>query len=444
MKRKMASALVVSCAMLGLTACGSATPTTGAVAPAASFTPVAQDSGSAITVWVDSTRLPMVQAYQKAHPGVKLNVVTYSGDANGANDFQTKVDLYNRSGSGWPDVVFSTTLADASWTTSGSEPFAAPVSEGVVPTSTLDGFAQGALAPCTVDGKVYCVRNDLAQGVLWYNKTLMKQWGYQVPTTWEQYEQLGKEVAKQHPGYLVGDADLTANIYLWASQCPADTVTGDMQTSVDLSSPDCTRMANLEDTLIKAGSFADESVFDASFIKDEASKVLMMPGPSWFGQDLFDDSLKIPAGQIAAAAPLKWASDSQTYTGDYGGGLWFISAHSKNLAADAALVEWLTTSDTVQASAPTYPAYAPAAKAWLANPANTSYFADDVAPVFEQAANEVWPGWTDTTEYNIGSLFTSTVLPNVVQGQTITSQLPALQTAIVDKATSLGYKVTEH
>jgi ABC-type glycerol-3-phosphate transport system substrate-binding protein len=429
-------------AALVLTACGSATPTKSTSAPpTGAFKPAAQDNTSALTVWVDSTRLPMVQAYQKAHPGAKLNVVTYSGDANGTNDLQTKVQLFDRSGRGWPDVVFSTTLADASWTSAGAKPFAAPVDEGIISGATLSGFAKGTLDPCRVNGHVYCLRNDLAQGVLWYNKALMDKWGYQVPTTWEQYEQLGHKVAKEHPGYLVGDADIAANEYLWASQCPADTITAPMTVSVNLQDPHCTRMTTLMDNLIKAGSFATQSVSDASFIKNNAAKVLMMPGPSWFGQYVFNTSFKVPAGQIAAAPPLKWAADSHTYTGDKGGGLWFISSHSKNLKAAADVVTWLTTSNTVQASAPTYPAFAPAAKAWLANPANTKYFANDVAPAFEQAATQIWPGWTDTTSYDVGALFNSTVLPNLGRGKTITSQLPALQTAIKNKATSLGYKV---
>ena len=70
------------------------------------FTQAAQTSGP-LTVWVDSTRVPAAQAYQKAHPNVKLNIVTYDGDANGSNTLQTKVSLYDRTGSGWPDVVFS-------------------------------------------------------------------------------------------------------------------------------------------------------------------------------------------------------------------------------------------------------------------------------------------------------------------------------------------------
>ena len=50
------------------------------------------------------------------------------------------------------------------------------------------------------------MRSDLAQVVLWYNKTLMTRFGYTVPTTWDQYEQLAIKVAAQHPGCIVGTA----------------------------------------------------------------------------------------------------------------------------------------------------------------------------------------------------------------------------------------------
>ena len=73
--------------------------------------------------------------------------------------------------------------------------------------------------------------------MLWYNATLMKQWGYQVPTTWPQYEQLGQEVAKQHPGYLVGTAGdtFTPEIYMWASQCQANDITGIRAVTVNVT-----------------------------------------------------------------------------------------------------------------------------------------------------------------------------------------------------------------
>ena len=60
-------------------------------------------SGS-ITVWVDAVRLPAAKAYVKAHPNVKVKIVTFDGDGNGATTLQTKIQLWNRTGNGWPDV----------------------------------------------------------------------------------------------------------------------------------------------------------------------------------------------------------------------------------------------------------------------------------------------------------------------------------------------------
>src|SRR5690349_12082451 len=69
------------------------------------FTTAKQDAGATITVRVDSNRVPAVQAFEKANPCVKVKTVTYDGDANGSDTFRTKSELFNRAGSGWPDVV---------------------------------------------------------------------------------------------------------------------------------------------------------------------------------------------------------------------------------------------------------------------------------------------------------------------------------------------------
>ena len=132
-----------------------------------------------------------------------MNIVTYDGDANGSNYLQTKVSLFNRTRKGWPDVVFSTQNNETSWAVPAG--FTAPLNKGLIPQSTLAGWATGANDPCTVDGTLYCLRNDLAQTVLWYNASLMKQWGYKVPATWEEYQALGQEGghrASRLPGRL--------------------------------------------------------------------------------------------------------------------------------------------------------------------------------------------------------------------------------------------------
>ena len=66
----------------------------------------------------------------------------------------------------------------------------------------------------------------------------MKQWGYKVPATWEDYQALGEKVATEHPGYLVGAAGdtFTPEIYMWASKCGANQITGPKAVTVNTTS----------------------------------------------------------------------------------------------------------------------------------------------------------------------------------------------------------------
>ncbi|MGH3266085.1 MAG: ABC transporter substrate-binding protein, partial [Trebonia sp.] len=321
---RAASAVGAIVVAVAVAACGNGGSSGGSAGGAKDgFTQAAQSSGP-LTVWVDSSRVPAVQAYEKANPNVKLNVVTYDGDANGSNTLQTKVSLFDRTGSGWPDVVFSAENNEVSWAQPAG--FTAPLNKGLIPSSVLSQFSAGALDPCTVNGTVYCLRNDLAPTMLWYNAPLMKRWGYQVPTTWPQYEQLGEEVARQHPGYIVGAVgdSFAPEIFMWASQCQANDVTGIRAVTVNVTSPNCTRMASLLDTLIKDKSVSKLSAFSSAFDKQEKGKVLMVPAPVWFAGSVFDSpsGLNTPKDQIAAAPMPQWPGSATPATGDVGGGTW--------------------------------------------------------------------------------------------------------------------------
>jgi ABC-type glycerol-3-phosphate transport system substrate-binding protein len=438
------SILAVGAATLmavAISACGGAS--SGSGSSVKDGFPQATQTAGPLTVWVDSTRVPAAHAFQKAHPNLKLNIVTYDGDANGADTLQTKVDLYDRTRSGWPDVVFSATDNETSWGVSAG--FLAPLNEGLIPQATLSNFATGSLDPCTVNGKVYCLRNDLSQVVLWYNASLMKKWGYEVPTTWPQYEQLGETVAKQHPGYLVGNAGdtFTPEIYMWASQCQANDITGLRAVTVNVTSPDCTRMASLLDTLVKAGSMSKLSVFSTAFDKTEKGKVLMLPGPAWFGGAVFDTTsgLNVPKGQVAAAPIPQWPGSSTPSTGNVGGGTWLLSAHSSHLKEAVSFITWVTGNNAWQDElTPGFPAYVSAAKVWLANQAKSGYYAQDISGVLQQAAGEVWSGW-GYGKFSQEAIWAATIDPGLTYGKAIVSMLPAWQTAITNYATSDGYQV---
>ena len=53
-----------------------------------------------------------------------------------------------------------------------------------------------------VNGKLLCMRNDLAHMIVWYDKPLMEALGKAVPTTWEEFQALGDELGPQ--GYVLG------------------------------------------------------------------------------------------------------------------------------------------------------------------------------------------------------------------------------------------------
>ena len=177
--------LVVAAALAVATASAGAASTKGGA------------SGS-ITVWVDAVRLPAAKAYVKAHPKVKVKIVTFDGDGNGATTLQAKIQFWNRTGNGWPDVIFSEQANDPVWMASKPFDFAAPV-KGLIPAKILRKWPAPSRGQCTVNGREICVQDNLAQTVLWYDKTLMDKFGYTVPTTWQEWAALGPEGRDRAP-----------------------------------------------------------------------------------------------------------------------------------------------------------------------------------------------------------------------------------------------------
>jgi ABC-type glycerol-3-phosphate transport system substrate-binding protein len=404
--------------------------------------------GGSLTVWVDSVRLPVAQAYAKAHPNVHVHIVTFDGDGNGATTLQAKIQLWNRAGSGWPDVIFSEQVNDPVWMAQKPFDFAEPVT-GLIPQSLLSQWPAPSTAQCTINGTQYCVQDNLAQVVLWVNKKLMGQFGYTVPTTWQQWAALGQKVAAQHPGYVIGTSGESFShwIYFWGNQCPLQQLKGSSQVLINSADAHCTEMASLLDPLIKDGTVPPLSVFTPDFAKKYGGandKVLMMPGPSWYGHDLFLATLHIPVGQMTTAMPLQWANETPITTGQVGGGPWIIARHSKNLTTAGDFVTWATTvfNPTGANARPGYPAYAPLATQWLASLATNPYYASDPTPALKAAASLIWQGWNLVT-YPDQPVWSNTVVTALVAGKSLSSLLQPFGSALGQAAQAAGYQVTK-
>jgi ABC-type glycerol-3-phosphate transport system substrate-binding protein len=416
--------------------------TAALVAATAGGASSAKVSGS-ITVWVDAVRLPVAKLYVKSHPNVKVKVVIYDGDGNGATTMQTKIQLWNRTGKGWPDVVFSQQANDPVWM--GQKPFDFALDlKGVFPKKLLKGWPAPSLAQCTVNGRLVCLQDNLAQEVLYVNRKLMNRFGYTVPTTWQQWAALGAKVAKEHPGYIIGNVGDSYGhwLYLWPDRCPISQVVAPNTVRINAADVHCTRMARLLDPLIKSGVVPPESIFTPAFAQKyggASDKILLMPGPTWYAKDVFDGTLKVPAGEITTAMPLRWNREPLT-TGQVGGGPWIVSKHTKNVAAAIDFVKFVTTTNKAKNVAPGFPSYGPAADFWLAKLNKDPYFAAPPGPAMKAAAGLIWKGWSMVT-YPDQPVWSSAVVTQLVAGKSLSEQLPALGEGLSNNAKAAGYKV---
>ena len=177
---------------------------TGAGTSSAAVHP--QATQSSLTIWVDAARVPQVKAYEKAFPKVKVNLVTFDAGANGSGSIESKVALFNRVGHGWPDIVFSAEANDVQKL--GVAPFNFPAvlnTDGLLPEWPAQELRCGS--PIT---RATSVASSSACATIWPStccgstSPLMKQFGYTVPTTWQQWQAIGEKVAKNHPGYIIG------------------------------------------------------------------------------------------------------------------------------------------------------------------------------------------------------------------------------------------------
>ncbi|MCU1577124.1 MAG: extracellular solute-binding protein [Leifsonia sp.] len=425
MKRLAVALVAVMALSLGLTACSMANGSSG--------------GKPTLLLWVDTPRVPQATMYQKLMAGketIKIEVIAQA-------DAQTKIALHNRTKSGWPDVIFGA-AADTAQFLDPSNGYAADLTN-LVSKKVFDGFGQGN-SDCKFDGKYYCLKNDLANTVLWYNTKIFKDLNLTVPKTMQEFADTAMKL--KGTGYsagAIGDQNYYAS-FVQSSECPLAAVPTKNTVRIAPDDPKCTRVAQLVQPLLDAGVVDKRSSFDAGFIADVAKKdkVAMTIGPSWFGDFVIKptDSWGVPAGEIAAAPMPAWGTGSDNKSGAYGGGVFTVSAHSKypQAAADAAV--WLTTSDAMATATttPTFPAYGPANKLWEKRISTDPYYASNPYPAMAAGANNI-----SQVDRPVRFAFVAqigTVLQADINGG------KSLKTALDDYATSLqklapssGYKV---
>lgn len=407
----------------------------------------AQAAKPSITIWVDAPRLPGAKLYAELMKG-KVDVKV---ELHAQADLVQKVALFNRVKKGWPDVVFGppndvSVLRDAQ--------NARPLND-LAPASFWADMKDGNNWCLGEDGKYYCVKNDLAQTVLWVDTKLMKQFGYTVPKTMADFEKIGLDIAKNHPGYSLGalGSQGAYSSYLWPSQCPVNQATSPTVVKVAPTSPKCTRATTLMNNLINAGVLSTSAPWDADYIKDygQANKVVMTIGPSWFGEFVIRpaSSWAVPAGEITAAPMPTWAGETVNYSGEWGGGIYTVSPHSKFPKEALAFAIFMVSDkrNVVDVAnpdgshgAPTFPASAAGNALWKQKISSDKYYASDPYPAMLEQSKKIFSG-EKPVSYDSNGAMEGTYSNELKKTKDSQAALVAFANYATGLAKQLGYQV---
>lgn len=328
-----------------------------------------------LTVWSDTARIAAYEAFDAAHDSIALDIVTVAPAEQTA-----KLQLALRSGDGVPDAIFMAELTQIAQLSTRRSDYLMDLT-GMIGQDVIDGFLPNALSPCmSADGRLLCLRNDLAHFILWYDKHLMDELGFAVPTTWEEFEEIGHAAAAE--GYIVGSGTEgfpLLNVLASAGCVLGFPEGGDPNTvRVDLTGATCRAGAEMVDRMRASGALSRQGTFEPAFVQAaKDGQLLMFVGPTWYGEHVLRPLYEIDPGRIAAAPSLSWAGQDQAVAWSWGGGV--FGGYTKTAHPDevAALLAWMTTDTELQGQATTMPADAASSEVWRNRIVSDPYYASD-------------------------------------------------------------------
>lgn len=404
------------------------------------------DTTDAITVWIDQPRQPVVDGFKAKYPQYASLINSTVVDRE---TLPAKTLLFNNTGSGWPDVVFAEPRLVAR-VSDAAHNFPLDLTT-LVPADMQKQYA-GA-ANCTFNGKVYCLRNDLAQMVTYYNAPLFTKFGYTVPTTFEEMQALSDKVAKDHPGYYLGTLGdgWTWLSYFEASGCPYANVKDVGTLQINVSDPNCTRAAQLIDHMVANKTLWNTDYFTASWVQiANNNKLLMLIAPIWAALGTFKGTYytdKTTPSQsshvLGVAAPLKWAADATAQTAAMGGAAWVISQHTKNQGLSLLFAEYATQDPDLWKGSSNFPSFTPLQPLFNATVKDDPIFASDPTAAFATAGTQISAMGDNWPRFDLIAPLNTVVKDMYSKKQTMVATLAEVPTVLKPLAEAQGYNVTQ-
>jgi multiple sugar transport system substrate-binding protein len=446
----MAGAAVGLAVAGALAACSSSTsssaPASGA--SAASGSSAQASSGAAalqtpttLTWWAWAPQdKQLVTAFEKLYPKVKINLVNAG---TGTTEY-TKLQNAIKAGSGVPDVAQIEYYALPQFALGGS--LANLSSDGL--GTDRSQFSTGVWDSVNSGGELVGLPQDTGPMALFYNKTIFDKYKLAVPTTWAQYVADAKKLHAANPKEYItndtGDAGFTTSM-IWAAGGHPYVTSGTKNVTIDLADAGTQKFVNMWSPLVSGGLVAPISSWSSQWYTGLSNgSIASLVTGGWMGVDL-ETGVTTGSGQWRVAPIPQWTAGASADS-ENGGSSDAVLSASKNQAAAAAFLQWVSTGQGAQLSASTgdFPASTAILNSASFVGQKPAYFGGQaINQVLSQASSDVLAGWSYLPfQVYANSIFSNTVGQAYTGKSSLSAGLQAWQQQSATYGTQQGFSIT--
>lgn len=435
---------VATAAALALTAC-TTSPESGPAESDVSQEEIdaALEEGADLVFWAWGPQYEaVVDAFNEEYPNMNVELQ----NTGSGTDHYTRYQNVVAAGSDIPDVVQIEYTATPQFALTGSIIDLAEYGQ----LDLQDSFSASAWEASQYDGGLWGLPQDDGPLAMFYREDIFEEYDLEVPTTWEEYIEVGRELRAADPArYLApdaGDAGLT-NALIWQAGGRPYQVDGSSLT-IDFTDEGTQRYIDTYSTLL------EEELVDTAnpgFTPEWNAGLANGTYATWIAGGWAAGTLqrRIPeAAGTWRVAPIPTYGDTDTGSAQQGGSLSSVTEASESRLASIGFVQWMSSSDEaaqIWVDLGGFPAASAqtGSEEWLNQ--EVEYFGDQqINQIFAESAAAAGEGWEFLPfQPYASSIFGDSAGQAYLQRVTLAEGLDGWRSSLVDYAESQGFDVAE-
>lgn len=375
-----------------------------------------------------------VAEWNDENPAVQVDFFRMTGDDGdkipAAIDAGTAPDVVQMSSHSLPGHIINNRLTDLTPFVDGLE----------------EQFTASSWGTVTFGDAVYGIPQDSGPTGLMYRTDIFEEYGVEIPTTWDEYIEAGRELKAANPDvYIAQFSPNEAGLWMetvWQNGGSFFGIEGDAW-DVTVNAPESVEVAELWQTLLDEDLVKVVEMWTPEYWAEvNAGTIATINYAAWFPV-LLEESAASTAGKWAVA-PTPTFPGSDT-AGESGGSVNVVTANSDHPEQATEFITWLNSSDAGIANLISGGVF-PSAVAGLSSDEllqPSEFYGDQVInEVFADAAERVPGTWTAGPTHDLTVNALKDEFGRVANGDiTFVEALDRVQKTTVDELTAMGLDV---